>query len=62
MTRTNQKKAYFCDMDLNLNDSYTHLAYAGEIFTLVSYNKDTAIVKDSRGKDKKVDVKHLRKV
>lgn len=49
-------------MDLNFNDSYTHLAYAGEIFTLVSYNKDTAIVKDSRGKDKKVDVKHLRKV
>jgi len=49
-------------MELSLAYKYTHLAYAGEIFILVSYNKDTAIVKDSRGKDKKVDVKHLRKV
>jgi len=38
-------------MELSLTDKYTHLAYGDEIFTLVSY-----------GKDKKVDVKHLRKV
>lgn len=49
-------------MELSLTDKYTHLAYGDEIFTLVSYKKDIAIVKDSRGKDKKVDVKHLRKV
>lgn len=49
-------------MELIINSSYTHLAYGDEVFTLVSYEKDIAIVKDSRGKDKRVDVKHLRKV
>jgi hypothetical protein len=49
-------------MDLNFNDSYTHLAFPNKVFRILKFNDVWALVVDKYGSQKSVDVKHLRKV